>query len=204
MEQNEENTAAAAQTPSVEGKTALFVPEEPRKDSPAAGAISGGGWKGSNKVVIVIWVTLLLGGVSLYLYSQQKKAIEADRLLNEAFTLYGQQEFDRSTELLRQSAELGNAWAQLYYGERLKNGFYAEPNAAEAVKWLRKSARKGCPEAFYQLGTCYENGEGVERDLSEAESWYRRALDDPGSAYLAQTALDRIESIKAKSGEEMD
>ena len=191
--------------PSVEGKTAIFVPEESRKDSPSSGAISGGdGRKGSNKIVIVIWVTLLLGGLSWYSYSQQKKAIEAERLLNEAYTLYGQQEFARSTELLRQSAELGNAWAQLYYGERLKNGFYAEPNPAEAVKWLRKSAGKGCPEAFYQLGTCYENGEGVDRDLDEAESWYRRALDDPGSAYLAQTALDRIGSLKAKSGEGID
>ena len=72
------------------------------------------------------------------------------------------------------------------------------------MKWLRKSAGKGCPEAFYQLGTCYENGEGVDRDLSEAESWYRKALNDPGSAYLAQGALDRIESLKAKSGEGTD
>ena len=163
-----------------------------------------GGMKGSNKIVVAIWTAFLLGGFSWYSYSQQKRAAEAERLLNEAYTLYGQQEFARSTEVLRQAAEMGNAWAQLYYGERLKNGFYAEPNPAEAVKWLRKSARKGCPEAYYQLGTCYENGEGVERDLSEAESWYRRALDDPGSAYLAQTALDRIESIKAKSGEGMD
>ena len=205
MAQNEENPAVAARTPGAEGTTALFVPEESRKEPPASGAISGaGGRNGSNKIVIVIWVTLLLGGFSWYACALQKRAAEAERLLNEAFTLYGQQEFTRSTELLRQSAELGNAWAQLYYGERLKNGFYAEPNAAEAVKWLRKSAGKGCPEAFYQLGTCYENGEGVDRDLSEAESWYRKALNDPGSAYLAQGALDRIESLKAKSGEGMD
>ena len=205
MEQNEENTAAAARIPSVEGNPALFVPEEPRKDSPASGATSGGGGrKGSNKIVIVIWVTILLGGISLFAYSQQKRAAEADRLLNEAFTLYNQQEFARSTELLRQSAELGSAWAQLYYGERLKNGFYAEPDAVEAVKWLRKSAKQNCPEAFFQLGTCYENGEGVDRNLSEAEMWYRKALADPGSAYLAQTALERIESLKAKSGEGND
>jgi len=171
----------------------------------AGGSSPGcGGRKGSNKIVIAIWVTLLLGGISLFAYSQQKRAAEADRLLNEAFTLYGQQDFAGSTELLRQSAELGNAWAQLYYGERLLNGFYAEPDAAEAVKWLRKAAKQKCPEAFFQLGTCYENGMGVDRDPAEAESWYRKALADPGAAYLAQTALDRLESLRMKSGEGMD
>ncbi len=159
-----------------------------------------GGVKGSNKIVVAIWVAFLLGGFSWYSYSQQKRAAEAERLLNEAYTLYGQQEFARSTELLRQAAEMGNVWAQLYYGERLKNGFYAEPDAVEAVKWLRKAAGQNCSEAFCQLGACYENGEGVDRDLNEAESWYRKALDDPGSAYTARTALERIETMKAKSG----
>ena len=206
MNQNEENTAAAASNPCVAGKTVLFVPEETDK-APAAkqsGKVCGGGRKGSNKILIVIWVTFLLGGFSGYSYYLQKRAAEAERLLNEAYTLYGQQDFDRSTEVLRQSAELGNAWAQRYYGERLLNGFYAEQNKAEAVKWLRKAAKKKCPEAYYMLGICYENGDGVERDLNKAEAWYRKALDDPGSAYNAQAALDRIESLKAKSGAGMD
>ena len=188
MEQNEheiENTAA-------------------KQESTGCPCGCGGGRKGSNKIVIVIWVTLLLGGLSWYTYSQQKKAIEAERLLNEAFTLYGQQEFARSTEVLLQAAELGNPWAQLYYGERLMNGYYAEPNPAEAVKWIRKAARQNCFEAYFQLGTCYENGAGVARDLDEAESWYRKALDDPGSAWNAKAALDRIGSLNAKSGEEID
>ena len=33
-----------------------------------------------------------------------------------------------------------------------------------------------------------------------AKTWYRKAVDDPGSAYTARTALERIESMKAKSG----
>ena len=160
----------------------------------------GGGRKGSNKIVIAIWVTVLLGGISWYSYSQQQRAVEAERLLNEAYTLFGQQEFARSTDVLRQSAELGNAWAQLYYGERLLNGFHAELNKTEAVKWLRKAARQKCPEAFFQLGFCYENGEGVDRDLNEAAAWYRKALVDPGSAYNAQIAIERIEALNAKSG----
>ena len=187
MEQNEADKTQAAQAQDPGG--------QPR---------DRGGMKGSNKIVVAIWMAFLLGGFSWYSYSQQKRAAEAERLLNEAYTLYGQQEFARSTELLRQSAELGSAWAQLYYGERLKNGFYAEPDAVEAVKWLRKAAKKNCAEACYQLGICYENGEGVNRDLNEAEGWFRKALEDAGSAYSARTALERLETIKAKSGEGMD
>ena len=158
-----------------------------------------GGGKGSNKIVVAIWVALLLGGVSLFTYYQSKRNAEAERLLNEAYTLYGQRDFAASTELLRQSAELGNVWAQLYYGERLRNGFGAEQNMAEAVKWLRKDAKRKCAEACYQLGICYENGEGVERDPDEAEVWYRKAQEDSSFVALAQVALDRIAARKAAS-----
>ncbi len=153
---------------------------------------------GSYKVLIVIWVTLLLGGSGWLAYSRQKNAAEAERLLNESYTLYGQGDFAGSTESLRLSAERGNAWAQLYYGERLKNGFYAEQNFAEAAKWLRKAANRKNFEACYQLGVCYENGEGVERDFDEAIAWYRKALKDPGFAASAQGALDRIAMRKAE------
>ena len=165
---------------------------ETRKQDPTGGGPGRARKGGSNKIVIAIWVTLLLGGLDWYAYSRQKNKAEAERLLQEAFQLYGKMDIDGSTDVLRQSAELGNVWAQLYYGERLKNGFGTEQNMAEAVKWLRKAARQQCAEAFYQLGVCYENGEGVERDPEEAESWYRKALNDTAFAASAQSALDRI------------
>ena len=187
MEQDETNKAQAAQT----------------QDS--GGCPCGcGGRKGSNKILVAIWVVILLGGVSWFTYSQQKKATEAGQLLNEAQMLYSQGDFAGSTDLLRQSAELGNVWAQLYYGERLRNGFYAEQNFVEAVKWLRKAAKKGCAEAFFQLGMCYENGEGVKRDIKKAEAWYKKAQKDPGFAYDARTALERLETMKRMSGEGID
>ena len=182
MERNEQNETRADRGPGTCG--------HPR----------GCGGKGSNKVVVAIWVALLLGSASLFAHFQSKRNAEAERLLNEAYTLYGQREIEASTELLRQSAELGNAWAQLYYGERLKNGFGTEQNMAEAVKWLRKSAKQKCFEACYQLGICYENGEGVERDPDEAAAWYRKAQKDSSFAALARIALDRIEARKAASG----
>ena len=184
MERNEEDGSRAARNGESSGQSSCGC----------------GGGRGSNKFIVAIWVTFLLAGVALFTHVQTKRAAEAERLLNEAYALYGQREFDASTELLRQSAELGNAWAQLYYGERLKNGFGTEQNMAEAVKWLRKSAKRKCAEACYQLGLCYENGEGVEWDPDEAEAWYRKAQEDPSFTALAQVALDRIAERKAASG----
>ena len=143
------------------------------EQDPSGNGSGSGGRTGSYKVVIVIWVTLLLGGTCWVAYSRQKNAAEAERLLNDAYTLYEQTKFAESTESLRKSAELGNAWAQLYYGERLKTGFYAEQDTAEAVKWLRKAAHRKNFEACYQLGVCYENGEGVEQKPESLQTPWR-------------------------------
>ena len=188
----------------MERNEAVKIPDARGKEPSGCASSGCCGGTGSNKAVVAIWVTILLGGVGGLMYFQKQNAREAERLLNEAQMLYGQRDFSASTERLRRSAELGNAWAQLYYGGSLKNGIGTEPDQAEAVKWLRKSAKQKCPEAYCQLGICYENGEGVDRDLDEAASWYRKALNDPGSAYNARTALERLETMKAKSGEGMD
>lgn len=180
MEQNETEKAAEA-----------------RKQEPSGAGSGNGRRRGSYKIVIAIWVTLLLGGLDWYAYSRQKNDARAAQLLQEAFQLYGQGDIAGSTDILRQSAELGNVWAELYYGERLKSGFGTEQNMPEAVKWIRKAAHRKCSEAFYQLGVCYENGEGVERNLCEAEVWYRKALNDTTFAVSAQSALDRIADRKA-------
>ena len=172
MERNEEDNAPAAR----------------KQDS--SGCPRGCG-KGSNKIVVAIWVTFLLGGVGYYLYSQKQDAAEAYRLLQQSYELYGMGDFAASTEGLRQAAELGNALAQVYYGGHLRNGIGTETDMAAAVKWFRKAARHKHASAYLWLGTCYENGEGVERDLAEAEKWYRKAVEaDAGPG--AQPSLDRV------------
>ena len=177
------------------------VNRDQAKQMPKSGGRSCGcGCKGSNKFAIVVWVTLLLGGVALLTIFQRKTAAEAERLLAEAQKLYYEQgNLPASTDCLRQSAELGNVWAQLYYGERLLNGFGTDRNPTEAVKWLQKAANKNCSEAFFQLGVCYENGEGVERNLDRAEKWYRKASKDPGFAAEAQSSLERIEQLRQET-----
>ena len=171
------------------------------KEQGSGGCSCGcGGGKNANRTAVVIWVILLAGLAILAVYSRMNSRLSEDeKLLRQAYEKFEKQDFEASTTLLRQSAERGNVWAQLYYGERLKSGFHAEQNIAEAVKWLRKAAQKKNFEACYQLGVCYENGEGVERNLDEAEVWYRKALEDPAFASSAQESLDRIANRKAEN-----
>jgi len=184
MERNEENG----------------IPAESKRDS--AGCSCGcGDNKGSNLVVIAIWVIVLLGLAFFAVYSRMnadRNLSEPDRLLKQAYELFEKQDFEGSAERLRQSAELGNAWAQLYYGGCLKKGVGTAQDMPAAVEWFRKSAGQNCAVAFYELGVCYENAEGVDRNLDEAEAWYKKALD-AGITSDAQEALDRVGKLKEEA-----
>ena len=188
MEQNEESKATTAQ----------------EHDSGGCSCGCGGG-KNANKAVIAIWVVLLIGFGCLVMWTRMNadsRLTEPERLLKQACELYEKQKFEDGAEYMRQSAELGNAVAQIYYGGILKKGLGAEQNMPAAVEWFRKAADQGFPVAFYELGVCFENGEGVERNLDEAEAWYKKALDSDGDYSFkkyAQEALDRVEELKREA-----
>ena len=181
MEQNEEGKAPAAQTQA------------------SGGCSCGcGGGKQSNKAVIILWVVLLLGFAGLAMWSRMNadsRLTEPERLLKQAYELFEKQKFEEGAACLRQSAEMGNAWAQMYYGGALKKGVGLEQNLPAAAEWFRKSADQGCAVAFYELAVCYENGEGVDRNLDEALVWYRKAKD--AGIEEAQSAIIRVEKAKS-------
>jgi len=187
MEQNETNNTPA------------------EKNQGSGGCSCGcGGGKSSNKIVIALWAVMLVGLVLLAMYTRSNSRLsEPERLLRQAYEKFENQDFEASTELLRQSAELGNAWAQIYYGGSLKKGIGTEQDMPAAVEWFRKSADQGCSVAFFELGVCYENGEGVEQDLDEAEAWFKKSLD-AGIGKEAQTALDRVKGLKAEATPEAE
>ncbi len=173
-------------------------PAERKQDSGGCSCGCGGG-KSSNKAAVVLWVVLLLGLALLAVYTRSNSRLSEDeKLLRQAYEKFEKQDFEASTELLRQSAELGNAWAQLYYGGSLKKGIGTKQDMPAAVDWFRKSADKNCPVAFFELGVCYENGEGVEQNPDEATAWFKKALD-AGIGDEAQAALDRVEKLKVES-----
>ena len=180
MEQNVSNEKTAAQEQSTNG----------------CGCGCGGG-KGSNKIVVAIWVVLLLGFACVLAYTRSNGQNKADKLLQSAYTLYEQQNFVEAADHLRQAAELGNPWAQIYYGGCLKQGSGVAADPAAAVEWYRKAAAQNIPVAYYELAVCYEYGQGVTPNLDEAIAWYQKALD--GGIGEAQAALDRIEKLKAEA-----
>ncbi len=181
MERNEESKA----------------PAEQEKASGGCSCGCGGG-KQSNKAVIILWVVLLLGFAGLAIWSRMNadsNLTEPERLLKQAYELFEKQKVEEGAACLRQSAEMGNAWAQMYYGGSLKKGVGVEQNMPAAVEWFRKSADQGCAVAFYELAVCYENGEGVDRNLDESLAWYKKALE--AKIEEAQSAIIRVEKAKA-------
>ena len=169
-----------------------------RNDEGVAGSC-GCDDKGSNKAVIVICVILLLGFAFFAMYSRMNPRLtESQRLIVQADELFQKEDFAGAATLVRQAAELGDAWGQMYYGGCLKKGFGVEQDKPAAVEWFRKSADQGCAVSCYELGVCYENGEGVARDLDAAETWYRKALEG-GIQPDAQEALDRVGKLKEES-----
>ena len=148
--------------------------------------------RGTNKAVIVVGVILLLGLTSFVTYSRMNPRLtEPERLLRQADKLFENGDYAGAAKLMRQSAELGNSWGQMYYGGCLKKGIGVEQDMPAAVEWFRKSADQGYAVACYELGVCYENGEGVAQDFNEAAAWYKKALDG-GITSAAQEALDRV------------
>ena len=166
----------------------------PEKASDACGCGCGGG-KGSNKIVVAIWVALLLGFACVLAYTRTHGRNEAETLLRDAYGLYEKQDFAGAAELLRRSAELGNSWAQIYYGGCLKNGSGVAADPAAAVEWYRKAAAQNNAVAYYELAVCYEYGQGVAPSLDEALAWYRKALD--GGIGEARGAVWRVSVVKA-------
>ena len=153
----------------------------------------GRGKPNYSRTVVAIWAVFLMSlFLAAYFWNRHRVRTmnELDMLVAQASQLYDQQQFEQSTELLRQAAERGYAPAQTYYAGSLKMGIGVPQDLRAAVEWYRKAASQKYPYAYFELAICYQNGYGVERDLDQAETWYRRAYD-AGIVEESQRALIR-------------
>ena len=106
---------------------------------------------------------------------------------------------------LRQRAEAGHGWSQLYLGAAYHNGANGAPrDVARAVHWYKAAAEQGIPFAQYNLGVMYGEGSGVERDeriafewLSKAASFLAEAKYLVGRAYAEGRGTERS-TVKAR------
>ena len=171
--------------------------------APAAAPRACGGGRGKpnySQTVVAIWAVLLMSlFLAAYFWNRHRVRTmnELDMLFAQASLLYDQQQFEESTELLRQAAERGYAPAQSYYGSSLKMGVGTPQDMPGAVEWYRKAAAQKYPVAYFELAVCYQHGFGVKRDLDQAEAWYRKAYD-AGIVEESQKALDELDRIRAR------
>ena len=153
-----------------------------------------------SRTVVAIWAAFLMSLFLVGYYWNQNRTRtmnELQMLVAQASQLYDQQQFEQSTELLRQAAERGYAPAQTYYGGSLKMGIGVPQDMPGAVEWYRKAAAQKYPYAYFELAICCQNGYGVERDLDQAETWYRKAYD-AGLQEQSRRALDELDRIRAR------
>ena len=61
-----------------------------------------------------------------------------------------------NVEKLIETAELGNAEAQIQLGDLYCDGDVVERDFKMARKWYEKATKHGCPEAQYSLGWLYD------------------------------------------------
>lgn len=90
----------------------------------------------------------------------------------------------------RQSADLGNQFAQYQLGKLLLCGDGVAKDTAGAVRWLTESAWQGNQYAQYALGMLYLMGKDIPQDRESAVRWFTLAAEQ-GNEY-ARYFLDHM------------
>jgi TPR repeat protein len=81
------------------------------------------------------------------------------------------QDYVKSVEWLRKSADQGFVKAEYNLGCTYESGQGVSQNHAEAAKWFRKAAEHGYASAQKNLGAMYGKGQGVPQNSIEAYVW---------------------------------
>ena len=104
-------------------------------------------------------------------------------------------DFNRAVQYLRESAEIGSAYAQFVLALCYADGKGVERNYAEAFKWMKRAAESGNADASWNadaqffLAGCYADGKGVERNYAEAFKWFKRAAESGNANAQLHLAL---------------
>jgi TPR repeat protein len=104
--------------------------------------------------------------------------------------------------VIRLTATLGLAAAQVQLGLRYGAGEGVPQDDAESARWLRRAAEQGDCAAQTLLGPIYLDGRGVPQDGPEAVRWLRRAAAQ-GAASDGRTAwgwVSRARLVRERTG----
>ena len=114
-------------------------------------------------------------GILLALSTQQPAI--AGGAFEQALSAYEQGHYKTAYQLVKYSAERGNAQAQHILGVMYLKGLGVEPDEYTAFDWCKQAAENGLLEAQFQLGLMYLQGEGVTEDEEQAQQWLWTAAD---------------------------
>lgn len=150
---------------------------------------------GSN-VLIVIPSTWKLEHAFLEdLFKRTTKPISFQRLTgNEITTEASAIGFTKAWQVKRiemttNSANQGDAHAQLTLGTLYSNGEGVTQSDQNAAKWFRKAAEQGESHAQHNLAVLYENGRGLTQSFENAAKWYRKAAEQGNSRSMLNLGI---------------
>jgi hypothetical protein len=106
--------------------------------------------------------------------------------------------FKKSTSVLRESADKGDAIAQRAIAEGYRNGLGVPKDYALALQWYQKAANQGDARAEVELGEMYEWGFGVPPNKAEAVRWYSLAAKS-GDWLQGKKAELKLKELNEKS-----
>lgn len=139
-----------------------------------------------------------IGNTSYMTPRRPVQATAADcRIRGGEYTAYDRADYKTALNIWLETAEKGDAEAQVNVGEIFERGLGAEPNYEAAHIWYAKAAKQGNSRAQFNLGTLYEQGLGVDANKLEALNWYRKAwgLEEDNILYQS-TARKEQEALR--------
>lgn len=121
------------------------------------------------------------------------------RVRGGEYVAYDRADYKSALRVWMESAQGGDAEAQVNVGEIYERGLGDAPNYEAAAIWYRKAADQGNPKGLFNLGTLYEQGRGVPQDKLQALNLYRQAWGMPEDNLIyEQAANEQIERQRAE------
>ncbi len=114
----------------------------------------------------------ILSAVASSIFGLSSLSIEArGDEYTRGIAAYESGDYSKAFELIKLSAESGDAKSQLILSTMYRRGIGIEKDEYEGFFWCKEAAEQEILEAKFHLGLMYMDGEGVTEDQTEAEKW---------------------------------
>jgi hypothetical protein len=143
-----------------------------------------------------------VGGIMTYLERRKPAEITASEceIRGGEYTLFDRANYETALAIWLESAEQGDAAAQLHVGEIYEKGWLGEPDYGLAAAWYQKAAEQGDRHAQSRLAYLVQSGLGVERDSARALALWQSALGIKEDLVLAS----EVEAAKSEAQREIN